>query len=95
MYLDTQYECLNVSSAGYAVRTNHIFFKKKSVCFYLQYVSIVKHRTFLLVGVAGLRVEGSEWRLSLWPVLLHWINSPHKGLDWQAGLENNADISAD
>lgn len=49
----------------------------------------------LSVCVAGLRVEVSEWHLSLWPVRLRWINSPHKGLDWQAGLENNADISAD
>lgn len=39
-------------------------------------------------------VEGSEWHLTLWPVQLQWINSPHKGLDWQEGL-NNADISAD
>lgn len=44
---------------------------------------------------AGLQVKVSEWRLSLWPVQLRWINSSHKGLDWQAGLENNADISAD
>lgn len=58
-------------------------------------VYIVKHRTFLSVGVAGLRLEVSEWHQSLWPVRLRWINSPHKGLDWQAGLENNADISAD
>lgn len=85
--------CKRSLRAGDTLYTRNIFCHK-SICSYLQYV---KYCQVLSISVcaAGLQGKGSEWRLSLWPMQLPWINSPHKGLDFQAGLENNADISAD